>query len=238
MSNCPQFGEKRLLLNLGEHFQWQSAVGPQLGIVLAVRRSLQIGPITVRSSLRLPDRPFPARPTQFGDGNRQPGNQRPLNFRIGWQSARRCIRFCTVFLQPMSIEMFYLLLHWSHTWRGGRVAALSDCVYFVDEVLLKSLHSMARCPDAEYLTIVQEGQQGICWKSDILRSGFMDDIVNSVARHFLPFPQSRFYRLCYPQVFPHTVLKCSSVEHHPYPGPFLIHSIVAGCYFHFHLLKI
>ena len=90
---------------------WQSAVGPQLGIVLAVRRSLQIGPITVRSSLRLPDRPFPARPTQFGDGNRQPGNQRPLNFRIGWQSARRCIRFCTVFLQPMSIEMFYLLLH-------------------------------------------------------------------------------------------------------------------------------
>ena len=66
----------------------------------------------------------------------------------------------------------------------------------------------------------------------------MDDIVNSVARHFLPFPQSRFYRLCFPQVFPHTVLKCSSVEHHPYPGPFLIHSIVAGCYFHFHLLKI
>ena len=149
MSNCPQFGEKRLLLNLREHFHWQSAVGPQLGIVLAVRRSLQIGPITVRSSLRLPDRPFPARPTQFGDGNRQPGNQRPLNFRIGWQSARRCIRFCTVFLQPMSIEMFYLLLHWSHTWRGGRVAALSDCVYFVDEVLLKSLHSMARYTEVE-----------------------------------------------------------------------------------------
>ena len=40
---------------------------------------------------RLPDRPFPPRPTQFGDGNRQQGgNQRPasLNFRIGWQSAR------------------------------------------------------------------------------------------------------------------------------------------------------
>ena len=49
----------------------------------------------------------------------------------------------------------------------------------------------------------------------------MDDIVNSVARHFLPFPQSRFYRLCYPQVFPHTVLKCSSVEHHP-PLPWTI----------------
>ena len=29
------------------------------------------------------------------------------------------------------------------------MAALSDCVYFVDEVLLKSLHSMARYTEVE-----------------------------------------------------------------------------------------
>ena len=48
--------------------QWRA----QLEIVLAVERSPQIGPITVRSSRDcLTDRPFPPGPTQFGDGNQR-----------------------------------------------------------------------------------------------------------------------------------------------------------------------
>ena len=90
------------------------AWGPQLGIVLAVGRSLQIGPITARSS---PDC-LTARPnlgTEIGS-------------RVEISGQRRLISASS-----------------------GRVAALSDCVQFAGEVLLKSLHTMDRYAEVEKL---------------------------------------------------------------------------------------
>ena len=149
MSNCPQFGEKRLLLNPGK-VQWGHSWG-------SFWPSDEVSKLARLPSDRVSDcltaRFQPARPNLETEIGNLEISGRLISASGGRVPAADSVQFsCNQCQLKCFIYCYIEVTHGaSMHWGAGRVAALSDCVYFVDEVLLKSLHSMARCPDAEYL---------------------------------------------------------------------------------------
>ena len=128
---------KEAVASIWEHISsGKVAWGPQLGIVLAIGRSLQIGPITVRSSPDCLTARF--HPTQFEDGNQQQGgNQRPasLNFRIGWQSARE-ISDSVQFVAEVLLKSIHYNGHWPHIQRWKTRQQQQVMYFWLKEIII------------------------------------------------------------------------------------------------------